>query len=615
MSNRELYHWWTEKSDKKVADSIHSYLKYLDKHQDYRNVQNTRNMRLYGNFDINGLQAYAYLRKESSYNTQNRVTMNIVQSMVDTVTSKITKNKPAPTFLTAGGDWTMQQRAKSLTKFVEGQFYATDFYEKRAVAFKDSCIFGTGFNKIYKHNRDIKVERVFPHEIVIDDSEGFYGHPRQMHQIKWIHKDILIAMYPKHQGAIETVNENAKGYNSFAPKHTDLVLCVESWKLPSDETVMDGRHVISIQNAVLMDEPYQKEYFPFVVDRWNTRPFGYFGQGIAEQLQGLQLEINKLLRTIQVSMHLVSIPKIFVEMGSQVATPHLNNKIGGIIKYSGTPPTPGPLANVPGELFSHLDRLYQRAFEIVGVSQLSAQSTKPAGLDSGKALREFNDIETERFMNVGLRYEKGFLDAARIMIDLAKEIDEEYKDQGGYQIKVHGRDSIQTMKWEQVKIEEDQYVMKMFPTSSLSSTPAGRLQDVQELLQAGFIDIEEGKKLLDFPDLEQYYNMSTAALRDIERQIELIMDESKYQTPEPFQNLPKGIEKFQSAYLFYKAQGAPEEKLELLRRWMTDAEDLLQQAAQPQQSPQPVAEPVQPPVDPVVDPAAVPQDVVDPEQL
>ena len=52
------------------------------------------------------------------------------------------------------------------------------------------------------------------------------------------------------------------------------------------------------------------------------RPVGFFGQGLAEQLQGLQLEINKTLRTIQVSMHLVSVPKQLVEASSKLVSSH-----------------------------------------------------------------------------------------------------------------------------------------------------------------------------------------------------------------------------------------------------------------------------------------------------
>lgn len=585
MDNRETFDWWKAKKSVDLYEKVHGLLAYLNQNQGHRSTRNLRNVRMYGNFDINNLQAYSFMRKESSYSVQNRVTLNVVRSMVDTATSKITKNKPIPTFLTSGGDWNAQQKAKDLSKFVEGMFYSTDLYKLRTASFKDGCIFGTGAVKIFKQGKKIKAERVFPEEIIVDDVEGFYGSPRQMHQTKYIHKDVLISMFPDKRGAIETVNEQRSGYNSIKPKHTDLVLVVESWKKPSAEGLKDGRHVITIANATLLDEKYEKMYFPFIFDRWNDVPFGFYGQGLADQLEGIQLEINKILRTIQISMHLVSIPKIFVEAGSKVVESHLDNKIGGIIRYAGTPPTQGQLGSIPRELFQHLEYLYNRAYEITGISQLSAQSSKPTGLNSGKALRIYNDLESERFMDVATRYEAGFIEAASIMIDFAKELDEEYKSEGGFKVLIHGKADIKELKWSDVDLERDQYVMKMYSTSALSKSPAGRLQEVQELLEAGFIDVDQGRKLLDFPDLENYYNMATASTSDIEKQIQMIMDDNKYQSPEPFQNLAKGIEMFQSAYLYYKAKGAPESKLELMRRWMDDANDLMQQAINAMQPP------------------------------
>jgi hypothetical protein len=211
------------------------------------------------------------------------------------------------------------------------------------------------------------------------------------------------------------------------------------------------------------------------------------------------------------------------------------------------------------------------------VSQLSATSAKPAGLNSGKALREYNDLETERFMAVAQRYEKAFMDAAPIFIDLAKELDED--TDGRYQVKVKGRKFMQTIKWGDVSLEEDKYIMHIFPTSALSSTPAGRLQDVQELIQAGFIGREDAMKLLDFPDLQAFYNYETAPGEDIDMVIERIVDDGVYMTPEPYQSLDAGITKMQKAYLLFRSQNCPEERLELIRRWIEDANALLDRAA------------------------------------
>lgn len=602
--NQGNFYWWKAEKDK-LYSNVFQYVKFLNRTQSYKTAENMKFMKLYGNSDALPMRTYNFVRNEPSYATANRVTMNVVQSMIDTVVSKIAKNKPRPMFLTEGGDWSLQRKAKKLTQFVEGQFYATDFYQKAATAFLHSCIFGTGAIKIFREGATIHSEHTFIDEIVIDDNEALYGKPRQMHQRKWIHKDVMCEMFPEYETQIRMVGTTTDEYINYAPdpqQQNEMILVIESWHLKSGPEATDGKHAITIENCTLLEEDYEKDYFPFVFFRWGLRPIGFFGQGVSEQLQGIQVEINKILRTIQVSMHLVSIPKIFVEASSKIVTAHLNNKIGGIVKYAGQPPTPGQLGTIPAELFSHLDRLYSRCYEIVGISQLSATAAKPAGLNSGKALRIYNDIETERFMSVGQRYEQAFLDAATQFIDLAREIDAE---DGKLKVKVKSGKFMDSIKWSEVDMDEDKYLMQMFPTSALSTTPSSRLQEVQELLQAGFIQKEDGMKLLDFPDLDSFYNMQNAGVEDIERQIEEIVDKGHYSPPEPYQNLQLGITKMQQAYLLYRSEGAPESRLELFRRWISDADSLMQdaiaakqqqlmqqQAQQQQATGQPAAAPV-----------------------
>lgn len=575
-------HWWRT-PEKDAHKDIFAYIGYLDQNQGYRSADNLRFARLYGNYDMTGLDSYSYTRVETSFNVTHRVTMNIIQSMIDTVVSKVGKNKPKPTFLTDGGDFTLQLKAKKLSKFVEGVFYGSDFYKHARMAFQDSCIFGTGCVKIMEANGEIKAERVFIDELKIDDTESFYGSPRQMHQVKYVHRDVLCGMFPDNKNEILVASDAEAVYSTNrGTRDKQMVMVVESWHLPSKKVEKgdenhDGKHTISVANTTLFEEKWSKDYFPFVFFRWNERPIGFFGQGLSEQLQGLQLEINKILRTIQVSMHLTSIPKVFVEASSKIVTAHLNNKIGGIIKYAGTKPSYESVSAIPQDLFMHLDRLYTRAYEIAGISQLAAQSKKPSGLDSGKAIREFNDIESERFMSVGQRYEEGFMDAAKIIVDLARDI---YDNNPDYAVKAKGAKFIETIKWSEVDMAEDKYMMQVFPTSALASSPSGRLQDVQELLQAGFISKEQGLKLLDFPDLEGAYNMVNAAYDDIEAMIERMVANNEYQTPEPYQNLELGIQMCQQAYLHYRSLSAPDEKLELLRMWMEDAQALLKKAAE-----------------------------------
>jgi len=564
------YTYWFDTKKADVYKDVTGLLTFLDRDQSYKSTDNLMNLRMYGNMELPGLSAYNYLKPENNYSVHNRVTLNVVQSMIDTVVSKITKNKPRPQFLTSGGDFTLQQRAKKLTKFIDGVFYSTKFYEKSSEAFKSACIFGTGAVKIYRDGDKLKCEQVFIDEIKVDDTEAYYGEPRTLLQTKFVHKEVLKKKFPGYAGDIEVAAQNQQKTSivSTSPaKQVDMIKVTEAWYLATSKDKKDGRHSIVIENCTLFDEKYDKTYFPFVFFRWNKRPLGFFGQGLSEQLRGLQVEINKILRTIQVSMHLVSVPKLLVEAGSKVVTAHLNNKIGGIIKYAGTKPEYAPLGSIPPELFAHLDRLYNRAYEIAGISQLSATSEKPAGLNSGKALREYNDLETKRFMEVALRYEAAHIEAAQIMVDMASDIDD-------FEVNSINGKFLENLKLNEIILDEDSYVMQAFPTSSLSRTPSGRLAEIKDLLSLGFLTRESAMKLLNFPDLESYMNLETSGTEDIDRSIEIMIDDGVYNTPEPYQNLEYGKVKIQQAYLFYKNQNAPEERLELLRRWISDADAL-----------------------------------------
>lgn len=576
MNNIYASHWYKEEYNKHEA--LFGYLKTLENEQSYISSNNLRHLRLYSESEYNSLSSFTYARVEPALVTQNRVTFNVVQSMIDTAVSKITKNKPRPYFLTDGGNWSLKRKAQKLTQFIDGAFYITDYYRKSTTAFKHACIWGTGALKIYRQDNELKLENVLIEEIVVDQKESFYGQPRQIHQKKWINREVLKAMFPKKSTAIDMAISNLTEFGNQQENKADMVLVVESWKLRSGKNKKDGLHGIYISNETLFEEIWTKDYFPFVFFKWNESPIGFFGEGIAKQLTGIQLEMNKILRTIQVSMHLVSVPKLFVEASSKIVASHLNNKIGGIIKYAGTPPTEGKLGTIPPDLFNHLDRLYQRAFSIIGISQLSAQAQKPQGLNSGKALRAYNDIETERFTSVGQDYQNAALQAAKQMIDVIKEIAEET---GNFSVNSPGSKFLSKIDWKDVELSETDYIMQCFPISALSQEPAARMQEVQELIQSGMIDKANGLKLLDYPDLRSYYDMVNAGTDAIEQQIELMVDKQEYSSPEPYMNLPQALVTVQNAYLKYKVEGAPEETLELFRRYMDEVNELLAQASAP----------------------------------
>lgn len=583
--------WWLVKKDD-LAGSVAAIVNTLAQYDTPRQTQFQISTRLYGNVNLMGLNGLSY-SKISSVTTaiRDRVTYNVIQSAIDTVTSKMCKNRPKPLFLTSGGDYKMQRKAKKLDRFVEGVFYQNTVYELAKDIFRDGAVFGTGVIHVFNEEGKIKYERVIASELYTDSVESFYGHPRQMHRVKNIDRGVLIDMFPEHRKKIEAAKSASADLTGIYQNVADQVTVVESWHLPSGAEANDGLHCITISDATLFTEKYEKDFFPFVFLHWSKRLYGCWGQGLAEQLQSIQLEINKILWVIQRSMHLHGTYRVWLKTGSKLPKEHINNDIGAVI-VSDEPPQYLSSSFIPQEYFNHLQTLKNQAFEQAGISQLSAASKKPSGLDSGKALREFSDIESERFIAIGQQYQQMFLDLAKITVSIAKEI---YAENKHFSVQVPGKKFIETIDWKDVDMEADEFTLKLFPVSTLPSDPSGRLQTIQEYLQAGFLSPRQGRRLLDFPDLEAEESLANAAEEWLHQVLEKIVDEGEYTSPEPEMDLMLANELALEYYAQGKTLGLEEERLEMLRTFR-DQINMLTEKAMPPQSPTPAPQAVpQPP--------------------
>lgn len=584
--------WWLA-SDEELPFIIQGVIDYLHTHQGARLTQNIMSMRMYGNVSIMGLNGLSYSRFIPSQNAvRDRLTLNVVQSGIDTIVAKIAKNKPKALFLTSGGDYRLQQKAKNLCKFVDGIFYENDAYHQGPYIFRDGCVFGNGVTHVFNHYGRIKHEQVLPLEIYVDEVEAQNGHPRQMHRVKNVDRMMLVDMFPSKKKKIMEVNmasyDQIGGYQNVS----DVVTVRESWHLPSGPDATDGRHCITVDNATLLNEQYDKHFFPFAVFAWNKKMLGWWAQSAVEEIQNIQLEINKLLWVLQRSYNLAGSFKVLMENGSKIVKEHLTNDVGAVICYTGAPPQYVVPPVVPMEMYSHLENLVQKAYMQLGVSQLSSGSVKPQGLDSGKALREYNDIESDRFMTVGHNYEKYFMDLARLDIEMAKEISEV---EGSYKTRAVTRNKTVEIDWKNVNLKDDEFVMKAYPVSELSDEPSERLQTIQEYMQAGLMSPTTGRRLLDFPDLEQVEDLQNAEEEYINEVLEKIIeaeDESTFIAvqPEPYDNLDLCKELGLQYYANGKKSGLEEWKLSLIRNWI-DRTGLLMTLAQPPPMQQPQANP------------------------
>lgn len=587
LFNDQSILWWEHSDKEERAKALCHHVQAL-KNRQLSGVtdRNLRHVRLYGNAEISGLRPYQY-----SYNITDRaLTMNIVQAAIDTATARIGKSKPRPQFLTMKGNYKLKKEAEKLQMYCDGVFEENKMYQLGQRIFKDAGIVGTGAIKFYpgkklvkegKYKSCIVAERVFIDELVVDEVECMYDDPMALYQMKVVPKRVLKALYKKKSAMID----KAKSDNDISYLYSGLdqmVVVIEAWKLPSAPEAGDGLHLIVVDSGELLSEEWGHEWFPFEFFRWNRRPFGFYGQGIAEQLTGIQYEINNLLKIIQRSMHLGSIPKIFMDANSKIVKQHLNNEIGGIITYQGVKPSYDQLMAIPPVLFEQLERLYKTAFEIIGLSQMSVAGVKPAGLDSGKALRTFNDIETDRFAIVAQDYDNFMVECAKKFIYMSEL---QAKKDPDLRTVAFNNKELEDIVWKDIDLARDQYSLRPFPTNFLSSTPEGRIEDVKDLASIGVLNQNQVSSLFDFPDLEQFTQYNNAATDDIMAVMYDIIDEGKYNPPMPQQALSYGITLFQQVYLKMRHQKLEDEKLEMLMRWCEDAQLLIEMAMAQAQPP------------------------------
>jgi len=108
-------------SESQRAQYLFGLLKTLDSNQMGIQQNNLRCLRLYNNQEITGLSIANYVLSSTPGNIgvarQNRLTLNVIKSCIDTLVSKLAKDRIAPTFLTSRAPWAKQRQAEKLTKW------------------------------------------------------------------------------------------------------------------------------------------------------------------------------------------------------------------------------------------------------------------------------------------------------------------------------------------------------------------------------------------------------------------------------------------------------------------------------------------------------------------
>ena len=276
---------------------------------------------------------------------------------------------------------------------------------------------------------------------------------------------------------------------------------------------------------------------PVCVIRYTSPVVGTGTLSVSDMLRGIQIEIDELMKRISDASVLNPALTFFIPNASNIKVGQLNNRVGNIVQYN-APVNDRPVEVATPEFISNqyialLDNLVEKAYNMVGISQLSAQGKKPAGLDSGVALATQADIESDRFQVLLDQYIQMFVDVAKLMIQIFSA-NKDIIEPSRYSLRI---------TWGEVEKEFHKMRIQFSCADSLSKDPSEKLKQLQTLAQAGIIPATQIASLLELPDINRGYSAANNGFNATMTLIDACIYEDKFDIPDyiPFEMIKEQI--------------------------------------------------------------------------
>lgn len=472
--------------------------------------------------------------------------LNVVKSAIDSVVSKITTAHCRPYVNAVKGSFKTIQICKQLQIFFDYYFDEQNVQQKVTEALRDACIFDSGYLYINEKTGEINV--IEPWNV--------YTRQREKGNFKSVYVEFpntSVDLLSDDDYELLTKAE-AKGL------YVTLGYFYDS--RTKTKAVLINRQIRDISTTNFDVVP--------VIPIYYTMPIvGNTCLSISDMLKGVQIEIDELMKRISDASVLNPALTYFLENASNIKVGQLNNKVGNIVQYNavqGSSPvtvaTPDFIAN---QYISLLDNLIEKAYNLIGISQLSAQGKKPAGLDSGVALATQNDIESDRFQVLLDQYIAMFTNTAKTIVKVF-ESNKDIIKPNRYSLK---------LTWGDVEREYDKMRIQFSAADSLSKDPSEKLKQLQLLAQAGIIPATQIASLLELPDINRGYSVANNAFNATMTLVDQCIYEDKFEVPTfvPFQMLKEQIVNTQLNLMAASKDGSNDEDIQKLIKYYEIVED------------------------------------------
>jgi hypothetical protein len=515
---------------------------------------------------------------------KHRLPVNVVRKVVDGFVTKVGKHLPSMVYIPNGGGYEYQTMADMRNGFLQALWAEDKLHKVARKAALDAAVCGLGVIKVLEIDGSVRHQRVFPEEIVIDPEDGKYGNPDHIFQVRGVARESLKAMFPSRKGVIDAAPLYIDTTDELEVTEQDLVVdrvqVYEAWhKGPK------GRHVILVGEEVLLDEKWE-DGFPFAMLRFTEQSRGFFTESLVTLLEDIQLQVNALVTMESENVKFHGMTRTWVPRGSKVKDVSITNTPGQLIEYDGPQP---PVIQAPRlvseDVYRQVANYLQEAYAIVGLSEMSATGQKPAGLNSGKALLTYQDVETQRFVLAVSNWEDMFSDIARLDTQLAERISKEDPSFAvTHTSKVWG--TVQAKKYAFRDLgKNENFILRQFSSSSLPDSLPGRMEASEFLAKLGVFGTQEILKMLNLPDTDRDLALATVDVSMVDQDCSKILIGEDV-IPDAKLDRKVALDRARRNYLLAKFQGADPDKLTKLLEYMDQLEQL-QQVAEQQMMPPP----------------------------
>lgn len=529
------------------------------------------NMRLYaGSMNINGT-------RNTLFGKQLRY--NLIKSITDTGASMMSAARTLPFCQTRGASWKLRRKVLLRNQAIQQQVQAIGLYEEIDKAIVDGLVCRLGAVKFYE-DADMEgaltsCERVLPLSLVWDPQACVAGDVREIAHIAPYNRDVLLELYPEHEDAImKAPGPGPLDKTDFQLElngDANQVMVYEGWKLPSSAEAKDGKHIMAVMGASLVEEQWDVMRLPFGFLRgWEPSQLGFTGVSLVDVTKPAQLRIEQLADHVQRCQTLGSTARVFLKKGSMVEPEQVTNSAVQIHLYDGdTPPAFFTVDATPHDLEATIDRIREQTLSMLGMTQQQVQGDTPTGVTSAVGQRAAEDISSKRHVRPLRFLERFLLQCSQAMVDTNDRVAKKNPD---FAVDRTARNAwLLSSKWKDIMVAPTEAKMAVLPVSQLIGSTSAQFDTVQTWVEAGWCTQQTAKMLSAMPDTEGQADDDTEDTLYSEYLIDQILDDIQIGVP-PELDVATFAPLLRTAYLRAKREGADESVLTQFRRVMANVQ-------------------------------------------